>query len=96
MSTFAGTVIDGVGKQPLAGVAVTATSPVLEGAETQATDEQGDYQISGLPPGYYTLSFELDGFKPFERDDIELHDGRTIHMNVELLPDNVGAAADAS
>jgi Carboxypeptidase regulatory-like domain/TonB dependent receptor len=50
----------------LPGVSVTATSPNLQGARVVVTTESGDYIIPFLPPGEYTVSFELQGFKRAE------------------------------
>ena len=47
----------------LPGVTVTATSPNLQGPRAVVTNDVGDYIIPFLPPGDYTLSFELQGFK---------------------------------
>lgn len=43
------------------GATVTVTSPVLQGARSTVTDENGNYSIPGLPPGSYSISFELSG-----------------------------------
>ena len=47
----------------LPGVTVTATSPSLQGPRTVATNESGDYILPFLPPGEYTIAFELQGFQ---------------------------------
>ena len=49
--------------QPLPGVTVVVTSPMLQGVRTAVTSESGDYLIPLLPPGTYSVSFELDGFQ---------------------------------
>lgn len=51
----------------LPGVTVTATSPALQGARTAVTSEHGDYVLAFLPPGDYSLSMELAGFKAATR-----------------------------
>ena len=45
------------------GVTVTATSPNLQGARETVSSANGDYILSLLPPGAYTLTFELTGFE---------------------------------
>ena len=47
--------------KPVPGVTVTITSPNLQGARTAVTGDNGGYQFSGLPPGDYTVKFELSG-----------------------------------
>jgi outer membrane receptor for ferrienterochelin and colicin len=49
---------------PLPGVAVTVTSPALQGPRTVVTSENGDFMIPFLPPGEYAVGFELEGFAP--------------------------------
>ncbi|HEX7152102.1 MAG TPA: carboxypeptidase regulatory-like domain-containing protein [Thermoanaerobaculia bacterium] len=45
----------------LPGVTVTATSPNLQGARVAITDVNGNYTMGALPPGEYTLRFEMEG-----------------------------------
>ncbi len=47
----------------LPGVTVTATSVNLQGPRAVTTNEVGGYIIPFLPPGEYTLTFELQGFQ---------------------------------
>ena len=54
-----GIVTDGQGN-PLPGVAVTVTSPQLQGARTAATDTKGEYNLPTLPPGTYRAQYELN------------------------------------
>ena len=52
---------------PLPGVTVTVTSPNLQGERTVVTTENGDFVVPLLPPGDYTLVFELSGFQSLKR-----------------------------
>jgi hypothetical protein len=52
---------------PLPGVLVTITSPNLQGTRTAITNEAGTYNFPGIPPGQYTVLFELDGMQPITR-----------------------------
>jgi len=45
----------------LPGVTVTAASPNLQGTRTTVTSANGDYLFASLPPGEYTVTFELQG-----------------------------------
>ena len=47
----------------LPGVTVTAKSPSLQGTRTTATGASGDYVFANLPPGEYTVTFTIQGFK---------------------------------
>ena len=60
--TISGHVTDSQGLA-LPGVTVAVASPSLQGIRTTITSEFGDYAISLLPPGTYTLTFELAGFR---------------------------------
>src|SRR5438477_13213621 len=47
----------------LPGVTITASSAALiGGTRTAVTGAGGGYQFSDLPPGIYTVSYELPGF----------------------------------
>ena len=60
--TISGRVTDSSGGV-LPGVTVTATSPSLQGPRVIVTSSFGDYVIALLPPGSYTITFELSGFQ---------------------------------
>lgn len=47
----------------LPGATVTVSSPGLQGTRTTVTGENGSYSIAGLPPGDYTVTFELAGLQ---------------------------------
>jgi len=64
--TITGKVVDNSGAV-LPGVTVEATSPVLPTPRTAATDGSGEYRLPALPPGAYTLKFELSGMQPVTR-----------------------------
>src|SRR5882672_6937759 len=55
---------DGAG---LPGVTVTLKSPALQGERTAVTDNTGGYIFRALPPGTYTVTFNLTGFGTVER-----------------------------
>lgn len=67
-----GQVTDGTGAV-LPGVTVTATSPALQVPQsTTITDAQGDYRLTPLPIGTYTITYELAGFQGFRREGVRL------------------------
>ena len=47
----------------LPGVTVTATSPSALGAQTAVTSETGNYRFPAVPPGTYTVTYELAGLQ---------------------------------
>src|ERR1043166_3742034 len=66
----------------LPGVTLTLTSPAVQGTRTTVTDEQGLYRVGFLPPGTYTLKFELQGFGSVQREGIQMTAGFTSTVNV--------------
>jgi hypothetical protein len=64
----------------LPGVTVTASSPSLQGQRSATTDVNGVYFIKGLPPGTYTVSFEISSFKPAHKENISLGVGSTVDV----------------
>ena len=44
------------------GVTVTATAPTLQGPRLATTDTAGAFIFPNIPPGDYTVKFELSGF----------------------------------
>jgi hypothetical protein len=48
---------------PLPGATITITSPALQGARTTVSGPNGDYNFAALPPGMYSVRFELSGLQ---------------------------------
>ncbi len=83
-ATIAGVVKDPSGAV-LPGVTVEASSPVLiEKVRTAVTDGTGQFRIVNLPPGTYTVTFELTGFSTVRREGIELSGTLTAVVNADL------------
>src|SRR5437660_3180271 len=68
----------------LPGVTVTASSPSLMGVQTAVSDTSGNYRFPALPPGSYTVTFDLPGFNTLKRENIQIAMGFTATVNVEL------------
>jgi hypothetical protein len=63
--------------------AVTATG---QGIARQATsDEQGRYNLNGLPPGRYVVRVTAEGFTPFEARNVNASAGRTVAVKSKLV-----------
>ena len=81
--TIQGRVVDAQGAV-LPGVTVTASSPAMLGDQTSVTSENGNYRFPAVPPGTYTLTYELAGFNAVKREGIQITLGFTANINVEL------------
>jgi hypothetical protein len=73
-------------KAIIPGVTVTLSGPALMGAPTVVTDGNGGYRFSAVPPGDYTLTFELEGFRTVTRQDVHISIGFTATINTEMSP----------
>ncbi len=80
-----GTVVDNDGN-PLPGVLVKASSPALMGTQSAITPANGTFRFPSLPPGTYTVTAELQGFKNFIRENVVVRVGMvvTIDINMEM------------
>jgi hypothetical protein len=80
----AGSVKDSSGAV-LPGVTVEASSPVLiEKTRTTVSDDKGEYRITELRSGAYTITFTLPGFNTFKRDGLQLSPNFTATINAVL------------
>jgi hypothetical protein len=93
--TLFGIVSDADGK-PLPGVAVTITSPALQGSRTATTNAAGEYNLPLLPPGSYQAEYALAGFETVSREDIVVSLERTTRVNVRLSLTKVSEAVTVS
>lgn len=93
LSAIGGTVRSEYGEL-LPGVQVVASSDALgEGAgdeeglgatRTAVTNERGVYSLNRLPPGWYTLTFALEGFSSVRLQEIRLSAGSARRVDIEL------------
>ena len=95
---LAGIVTDNQGAV-LPGVTVTASSPALIGVRTAVTEADGKYLFPGMPSGTYKLTFELQGFRKMERENIAVVLGQTISADAQLqiggVAENVTVTGDS-
>jgi hypothetical protein len=69
----------------LPGVTVTATSPALQvPAVADVSNNRGEYRLSPLPIGTYTVEYSLQGFQLVRRDNLRLTSGFTAKIDVAL------------
>ena len=87
--TLIGVVTDASTGKPVPGAVIVARSPNLQGEQTAVTDANGNYRITLLPPGAYTLAVQLEGYKPAERSDLTIRPDKTIRANLAVVPEAV-------
>ncbi|MGQ0733645.1 MAG: carboxypeptidase regulatory-like domain-containing protein [Acidobacteriota bacterium] len=68
----------------LPGVTVTATSPGAIAPVTGVSGSDGYYRLVNLPPGTYTVTAELSGFRTYRREGILLRAGANFAVDVTL------------
>ena len=73
-------------KGALPGVTVEARGSALQGARAATTDERGEYRLTLLPPGQYTVTFTLQAFATESRVDITVSLGKETTLDVTLRP----------
>lgn len=71
---------------PVPGATVTVLGAALIGTETAVTSERGQYRVVNLPPGTYTLTVELPGFRTVRTEGIVVSVGTDVEINVKLEP----------
>src|SRR5688572_22406522 len=69
----------------LPGVTVEAASTVLiEKVRTALTDGSGQYRVTELPPGTYTVTFTLPGFSTVRREGVNVGGVGVITINADM------------
>src|SRR5580765_3080444 len=90
-ATLAGVVRD-ASEAVLPGVTVEVSSPVLiEKVRTATTDGTGQYRLTQLPPGTYTMTVTLAGFTTVKREGVEVTGSGVIPINIAM---RVGTVAE--
>ncbi len=95
---ISGKVVDS-GGGVLPGVTVEARSDVLPGPRETVTDASGEYRLPALPPGNYTLKFELSGMQIVTREaQVQLAQDTSADatLGVAGVAENVTVTAAAS
>src|SRR5215470_1613373 len=74
--------------QPMLLVTVVATSPSLQGTQSEFTDADGYYRLNDLPIGTYSLLF-IYGTAEVKRDDVEVGLGTLTVVNATMRAEAV-------
>ena len=87
-ATLLGTVSDSSGAiVPNAKVTVTEVNTGVN--RSGQSNESGNYTFPDMPPGQYTVTVEVSGFKKETRKDIALTVNSSTRIDVQLTPGNV-------
>jgi Carboxypeptidase regulatory-like domain len=81
----------------LPGVTVVATSPSLQVAQvTSVTDERGEYRLTPLPIGTYTVAYELTGFQSLRQEAVRLTVGFVAKLDMVMKVGSVSETVTVS
>jgi hypothetical protein len=87
-ATLLGTVNDSSGA-PVANVKLTITELNTGVSRSSQTNDSGNYVVPDLPPGTYTVTAELSGFKRASRTSVDVIVNTTQRVDLILQPGNV-------
>lgn len=76
----------------LPGVTVNATSALTPIEQSATTDSTGTYRLLSLPPGTYTVTLELTGFRKMMRENVIVRAGVNLALDVSMLVADVNEA----
>ena len=75
-----GTVVNPEG-EALEGVVVRVTSPALQGVRSSKTGDSGKFYIPALPPGFYEVRAELDGYRAWAKKELRISMGTSVTLD---------------
>ncbi len=86
-----GRVTSAASSEGLGTVVVVATGEAAQGDQFGLSESDGSFVIPLLPPGTYSIRFELGGFRTRTVDDVVVELGQTREVVIELVPTAVEA-----
>jgi hypothetical protein len=93
--TILGTVTDATGGV-ITNAKVTITETNTGVSRSTTTNESGNYNFPDLPPGLYSVSSEVTGFKKITRTGIQLQVNTAPRVDMTLQPGNVNEVIEVS
>jgi hypothetical protein len=90
--TISGHVVDDQ-SLPVPGVTVNVTSPNLQGIRVVTTSGSGDYIVTLLPSGTFTVTFNLSGFQQ-QSKTVNLAPTQVLPLDITLGPASVSEAVN--
>lgn len=89
--SITGIVVDQQGAA-MAGVSIKLTSTSTAATREVASDEHGNFSFNAVPPGTYTIAIEQNGFKRYERTNVNLEANG--HVALGKIQLQVGTVSD--
>jgi Ca-activated chloride channel homolog len=86
--SVSGIVVDANTKKPLADVTVVAVNGSSK-SEVVTTNAQGQFKISSLPQGTYTLKVSKDDYKNHDKKEVVVKTDNTTKVNIELVAETL-------
>ncbi len=94
-ATIEGLVVDPTGAAiPGAAVSVANQGTVLK--KSAIANERGEFTVTFLPPGIYTITIEVSGFKAHRQTDLELVAGQKLRHDFKLEIGTIGEQVTVS
>ena len=82
--TISGTIVDASGSV-IPGASVTVIHQAINDSRVVASDARGDFQVTNLQPGSYTVRVELASFRTYERKNIVLSAAERLSIGTVAL-----------
>jgi hypothetical protein len=83
-----GTVVDANTKKPLADVTIVAVSGNSK-SEVVTTNAQGQFKISSLAQGTYTIKLSKDDYKNQDKKDVVVKPENTTKITIEMVAETL-------
>jgi hypothetical protein len=83
--TITGVVKEAGSKLPLFEAVVTLSSDAFKGQRFALTDSAGNYRVSNLPAGNYSVYFEMEGYEKFVKNDVIVEQGMSVNVSSEMV-----------
>jgi 5-hydroxyisourate hydrolase-like protein (transthyretin family) len=93
--SVSGTVIDASTKKPLADVTIIAVNGSNK-SEAVTTNAQGQFKITSLPQGTYTLKFAKEDYKNIDKKEVSIKTEGTTKVTIEMVAETLEANSHRS
>ena len=82
--TISGTIVDQQ-SQVIPGATITIVNESTSDSRPTVSDERGNFQVTNLQPGRYTIRVELQNFRTHERQNVVLSAGERLSIGTVAL-----------